>query len=86
MFARVNLEFGKVKSVVVPDKAIVKQVGSGAKYVYVFSDGKVQYKQVELGRRVDVDYVILSGLNQGEQVVIAGQSKLQDGVEVKLIK
>lgn len=85
MFARVNLEFGKAKSVVVPDKAIVKQAGSGAKYVYVYDAGKVQYKQVELGRRDAADYVILSGLNRGEQVVIAGQSKLQDGAEVKLV-
>ena len=86
MFARVTLEFGKAKRIVVPDKTIVKQAGSGAKYVYVYSDGKVQYKQVEVGRRVDSDYEILSGLSVGEQIVIAGQSKLVDGAVVKLIK
>jgi RND family efflux transporter MFP subunit len=86
MFARVTLEFGKVKRIVVPDKAIVKQAGSGAKYLYVYADAKVQYKQVEVGRRVDADYEILSGLNVGEQVVVAGQSKLVDGAEVKVIK
>jgi len=86
MFARVTLEFGKAKRVVVPDIAIVKQAGSGAKYVYVYSDGKVQYKQIEIGRRVDADYEILSGLTAGEQIVVAGQSKLVDGAEVKLVK
>jgi len=86
MFARVTLEFGKAKRVVVPDIAIVKQAGSGAKYVYVYSDGKVQYKQIEIGRRVDADYEILSGLTAGEQIVVAGQSKLMDGAEVKLVK
>ena len=86
MFARVTLEFGKAKRIVVPDKAIVKQAGSGAKYVYIYNDGKVQYKQVEVGRRVDADYEILSGLTTGEQIIIAGQSKLVDGVEVKVIK
>jgi len=86
MFGRVTMEFGKVKHVVVPDFAIVKQAGSGAKFVYVYNDGKVQYKQVELGRRNESDYEILSGLSKGEQIVVAGQSKLADGVAVKLVK
>lgn len=86
MFARVSIEFGKAKRVVVPDKAIVKQAGSGAKYVYVFNDGKVLYKQVEIGRRVDSDYEVLSGVVGGEQVVVAGQAKLVDGSSVKVIK
>ena len=86
MFARVMLEFGKAKQVVVPDKAIVKQAGSGAKYIYVYNDGKVQYKQVEVGRRIDTDFEILSGIAVGEQVVVAGQSKLVDGSVVKVIQ
>jgi RND family efflux transporter MFP subunit len=86
MFGRVTLEFGKAKRVVVPDMAIVKQVGSGAKYVYVYDNGKVKYKQVEIGRRVDADYEIPSGLAAGEQVVVAGQGKLVDGSSVNVIK
>ena len=86
MFGRVILEFGKIKHVVVPDVAIVKQAGSGAKFVFVYSNGKVQYKQVELGRRDNTDFEVLSGLNAGDQVVVAGQSKLVDGAEVKVIK
>jgi len=86
MFARVNIEFGKVKHVVVPDIAVVKQSGSGAKFVFVNNDGKVQYKQVEIGRRVDSDYEVLSGLSVGEEVVVAGQSKLVDGTSVTIIK
>ena len=86
MFGRVTMEFGKAKHVAVSDKAIVKQAGSGAKYVYVYNNGKVEYKQVEIGRRIDADYEILSGLAAGEQVVVAGQSKLVDGSAVKVIK
>jgi len=86
MFARVNIEFGKAKRIVVSDRAIVKQAGSGAKFVYIYNDGKVQYKQIEIGRRVDNDYEVLSGLEVGEQVVVAGQAKLVDGTSVKVIK
>jgi len=86
MFARVNLEFGKAKGIVVADQAIVKQAGSGAKFVYIYNDGKVQFKQVEIGRRIDNEYEIISGLSVGEQVVIAGQAKLVDGSKVNVVK
>ena len=36
MFARVSLSFGVLDRVVVPDQAIVKQVGSGDRFVYVY--------------------------------------------------
>ena len=86
MFARVTMEFGKVKHIVVPDLAIVKQSGSGARFVYVHNNGKVAYKQVEIGRRIESNYEILSGINEGDEVVVAGQSKLADGKEVKVLK
>lgn len=86
MFARVSLEFGKVKRIVVPDQSIIKQSGSGARFVYVYNEGKVQYKPVEIGRRIDSDYEIISGVSEGDQVVVAGQSKLVDGASAKLVK
>ena len=86
MFARVILEFGKVKRIVVPDQSVIKQSGSGARFVYVYNGGKVQYKPVEIGRRFDNDYEILSGISDGDQVVVAGQSKLVDGASVKVVK
>lgn len=49
MFARATLNFGTADNVVVPDLAIVKQAGSGDRYVYVYKDGKVSYNKVELG-------------------------------------
>lgn len=47
MFARATLNFGTADNVVVPDLAIVKQAGSGDRYVYVYKDGKVSYNKVE---------------------------------------
>ncbi|MDX9749380.1 MAG: efflux RND transporter periplasmic adaptor subunit [Paludibacter sp.] len=82
MFARVGINFGKVQRVVVPDRAIVKIPGTGTRYVYTYADGKVSFKAVELGRRMDTEYELISGVANGEQVVISGQSKLNDGTEV----
>ncbi|MCH5219967.1 MAG: efflux RND transporter periplasmic adaptor subunit [Muribaculaceae bacterium] len=84
MFARVSLDHGTANHVVVPDRAVVKQTGSGNRYVYVYNNGRVSYNKVELGRQDGNRYEILSGVNDGDTVVIAGQTRLADGVEVQL--
>lgn len=86
MFARVTLNLGTALHVVVPDRAIVKQQGSGDRYVYVYSNGTVSFHKVELGRRIGSDYELLSGVESGAQVVISGQNALADGKKVKLMK
>lgn len=86
MFARVEINYGTQMHVVVPDRAVVKQPGSGNKYVYVYNDGKVAYNKVELGQRINDSYEIISGVNDGDLVVIAGQNQLANGVKVELIK
>lgn len=84
MFARVSATFGVQNHVVVPDRAIVKQSGSGNKYVYVYKDGKVQFNKVELGQRLGNRYELISGVDNNSQVVIEGQTSLADGVAVKI--
>ncbi len=85
MFARVEMNFGTANHVVVPDRAIVKQSGSGNKYVYVHKDGKVSFNKVELGQRLGDTYELISGVENGSDVVITGQSRLADGVAVEVI-
>lgn len=86
MFGRVTVSLGDRQSVVVPDRAIDKQPGSNNRYVYVYSGGKVAYKKVELGSRVDAGYELLSGINPGDTVVIAGQARLADGAPANIKK
>ncbi|HIY48644.1 MAG TPA: efflux RND transporter periplasmic adaptor subunit [Candidatus Barnesiella excrementavium] len=86
MFARVNIDFGSVNRVVVPDQAVVKRSGSGDRFVYVYKDGKVSFNQVQLGRHMDTSYELLSGVENGSEVVVAGQSRLKDGAEVKVVE
>ena len=86
MFARVTMNFGTADHVVVPDMAVVKQAGSGDRYVYVYENGKVSYNKVQLGRRMDTEYELLSGVDNNSQVVIAGQKALLNGMEVTVEK
>lgn len=84
MFSRVELNFGTFDHVVVPDRAVIKQAGSGDRYIYVYNDGKVSYNKVELGRRMDDKYEVISGVKDGDKVVISGQNRLTNGVEVDI--
>ena len=83
MFTRVKLNFGTNKSVVIPDVAVVKQQGSGERFVYVLNeDGTVTYQPVVLGRRLGTEYEVLEGIQDGAQVVTGGQLRLKDGIKV----
>lgn len=86
MFARATVNFGSVERVMIPDVALVKQVGAGDRYVYVYKDGKVTYSKVELGKHIGDQYEIISGIAPKSQIVIAGQARLADGVEVEVVK
>lgn len=86
MFARVTMKFGREDRVVVPDLSIIKQSGSGARFVYVYKDGKVNLQQVEIGRRIGNNYELISGVESGSQVVVSGQSRLLNGIKVNVIK
>ena len=86
MFARATVNFGDKNHVLVPDEALVKQIGAGDRYVYVYKGGKVSYNKVELGQHIGEKYEIISGVNPGDDVVIAGQSRLANGKEVEVVK
>ena len=86
MYAKVNVTFGHNRSIVVPDAAVVRLQGSGQRNVFVVEDGIAVQKEVSLGRHFDGQYEILSGLEEGEQVVVKGGSALRNGAQVEVIE
>lgn len=88
MFARVRINFGEEHRVVVPDRAVVKQTGSGNRYIYVLdpADSTVTFSHVELGQRLGSDYELVSGVDDGAEIVVSGQNALADGVAVRVIE
>ena len=87
MYARVKINFGTQKHIVIPDQCIVKQQGSGQRFVFVLNDDStVSYVPVELGRHKGTEQEILSGLSDGVKVVVKGQSALKDGSKVQVLQ
>ena len=83
MFARVTVDFGSNHNVVIPDVAVVKQQGSGERFVYVLNaDGTVTYQEIVLGRRMGTEYEVLEGLSDGAKIVTGGMIRLKDGIKV----
>ena len=86
MFARVTFSYGTANHVVVPDKAVVKQTGSGDRYVYVYNNGTIEFKKVELGRRLGTEYELIDGVASGDNVVTEGHSRVVNGGKAEVVK
>ena len=86
MFARVTFSYGSANHVVVPDQAVVKQTGSGDRYVYVYNNGTIEFKKVELGRRMGTEYELIGGVASGDNVVTEGHSRVVNGGKAEVVK
>lgn len=85
MYARVTVNFGSNHSLVVPDDCVVKQQGSGVRSVFVLqADNTVKEIVVTLGRHFGTEYEILSGVAEGDKVVVKGQASLKNGSKVNV--
>jgi membrane fusion protein, multidrug efflux system len=69
-------------SLLIP-QAAVNEVQGAFTVAVVLPDDKVQIRRVEVGPRVGTNWIITSGLNQGEKVIVEGLQKVTDGTQVK---
>ncbi len=82
-FVSVGLELSVDQdAITVPSEAVVTTT-NGA-FVYVVEDGKAKRVVVKVGRPAGTLVKLDSGLVGGEQVIIEGQNRLQDGAKVEL--
>ncbi|MBE9488588.1 MAG: efflux RND transporter periplasmic adaptor subunit [Bacteroidetes bacterium] len=86
MYSRVSLNFGNIERILIPDVAVQKQIGSNEHYSFVIKDSIAERRVIKRGRIVGDKIEILSGINEGESVVIAGGQRLLDKGEVTIIK
>jgi len=69
------------KGIVVPDKALAR--GRDGLYAYVVqADGKVVKRSVKTAFVTDAMALVSEGINDGDHVVMDGQSRIGDGVKV----
>ena len=81
---RVTIE-RRPNALLVPQTAIVKSQGVDTVYV-VNSNSEVALRSVTLGPQYGQAFVVQSGLNAGERVVVQGTQKVQPGAKVVIKK
>ncbi|MBF0250406.1 MAG: efflux RND transporter periplasmic adaptor subunit [Alphaproteobacteria bacterium] len=80
----VNLQIpaGPAQDVVTVHKdALVNK--DGRRVVFVLADGKAEMRPVKLGDAVGTRFVVLSGVEPGEQVVVRGNERLRPGQDIE---
>lgn len=73
----------KINTLLVPIAAVIDVNGQPSVYV-VKADSSIEQRAVTTGLTTDTQVEILSGLKEGDKVVTAGQSNLQDGARVEI--
>ncbi|MCA0979484.1 efflux RND transporter periplasmic adaptor subunit [Qipengyuania flava] len=83
-FVNARIYAGKVSDVVaIPQRAITVTDGGGTVMI-VDKEGKAAARPVKLGQLIGDDWVVESGLNPGDQVIVSNLQKLQPGMPVKV--
>lgn len=84
MLLQINLEKTVLRSLVVPEKALIPN--EDKQFVFVIESGKAVQKEVKAGLRRPGIVQIVSGLNEGDQVVTEGALRLRNGSAVSIIE
>ncbi|MBX5490126.1 MAG: efflux RND transporter periplasmic adaptor subunit [Chloroflexi bacterium] len=83
MFAQVRITGEERQNVlVVPNNAIVQRAGRSVAFVAV--DGRAQLRELQLGITDGRQTEVLSGLQDGDQLIVAGQETLNDGDQIRI--
>jgi len=81
MFLTVTLAKEQRTALVVPEQALVPE--QAKQYVYVLAGERVAKREVRIGRREPGLVEVVSGVAEGDHVVIEGTLKLRDGAAVR---
>jgi membrane fusion protein (multidrug efflux system) len=80
-FATVRVNAGEQQVIAVPQTAVIQ--GSQGRYVWICgADNKATQRAVETGLWTGSDWIILSGLNPGDKVIVDNLMKLKPGTAV----
>lgn len=81
MFMTVALQGDVAPTLLVPEAALVPEQGST--FVFAIADGVAERREVRIGRRRPGEVEIVSGLKEGERVVVDGTQNVRDGSPVR---
>jgi len=81
-FGRVSVPVAEVKLLLVPQSAVLKR--GQMEIVFVAKNGKAALRLVKTGKSLEGRVEVLSGLEEGEQVIVSESAQLTDGQPVTI--
>ncbi|MBM4270853.1 MAG: efflux RND transporter periplasmic adaptor subunit [Deltaproteobacteria bacterium] len=86
MFVRSILKEGvQEKAILIFQQAVSRDPKGNPIALIVDAEGKVQQRTLTLDRAIDDKWMVLSGLQAGDQVIVEGMQKVRPGVSVKAV-
>lgn len=86
MFVRAEVQEGaRHDAVLVPQKGVTHNRQGNATALVVNQDGQVESRVLQTGRAIGKNWIVLSGVEPGEQVIVEGVQKVQPGAAVKAV-
>jgi len=81
-YVNVTVSMDKFRPMILIPQSAISQDATGQYVMTVNGENTVVQKYVTIGDSVGTNYVVVSGLTEGDRVVITGQQKLQNGQKV----
>ena len=82
LFVRAELEIGEEKVILVPQRATTRNADGSLTLWVIDQDNKAQKRSIEVTQTYKDDWVIQSGVHEGERVIITGYQKVAEGTTV----
>jgi len=86
MFASIRLFVGQKETLTIFRETLITDLVTGVSYAFVVEDDQAVRRRLTLGERSGLLIEVLEGLKEGDNLVIKGQNRLQQGSKVKIIQ
>jgi RND family efflux transporter MFP subunit len=85
MFIRVTFDLDEEEAILLPSMAVLKVQGSNDRYLFKEENGIARRVSVSIGKRYDDSIEVFSdNLEPGDNIIVSGQARLLDGVQVEV--
>ena len=86
MFVRAQVEEGvNEQAILVPQRGVTRNQQGQPTALVVGANSKVELRTLHTERTIGENWLVTSGLNPGDKVIIDGLQKVAPGVEVKTV-
>jgi membrane fusion protein (multidrug efflux system) len=73
----------KADAILIPKRAVLEE--DGVSYVFVTGKDSATRTKVKLGYSSEGMVEVVSGVNEGQSVVVAGQGALKEGTKIRIL-